>query len=62
MIKTYDYITCECCGGKIEVGENAYDYMNTTICEACFDKAVEQMKADAEIEVNADNFDLEEEY
>ena len=61
MIKIYDYITCECCGEKIAVGENAYTYKNRTMCEACMDNVLEELKADTEIEVNASNFELEEE-
>ena len=61
MIKSYNYIRCDSCGKTIEIGQDAYELNGEYLCEACYDDSAERMKNDARIEVNSDNFDLEEE-
>lgn len=61
MISYYDHVNCEACGKRIEVGEYAYIYTGLTLCEACIDERLADKKADAQLEVNQSNFELEKE-
>lgn len=60
MIKSYNFIRCDDCGTTIEIGQDAYELDGKYHCEACFDKRLERVKNDSKVEVNHDNFDLEE--
>ena len=61
LISYHDHINCESCGKKIMVNEYAYDYHNLILCESCIDERLSDVKADAQVEVNWENFDLEKE-
>lgn len=60
-IRHYNYIRCDECGTSIEIGEDCFERNGRHLCETCFDKAQEEDKDDARMEVNDDNFELEEE-
>lgn len=61
-IKKYDHINCDECQKEIQEGDFAYDLKGIqVVCETCYDKWLEQVKEDSKIEVNENNFDLEEE-
>lgn len=60
-IISYNFIRCDRCGKTIEIGQDAFEFNFQYLCEACFDEAEEQMKKDARVQVNPDNFELEEE-
>lgn len=59
LIRFYDHIYCDACGQPIKVGLQAYESRNRYLCETCFDKAMARVKAEARVEVNRENFDLE---
>jgi len=61
LITYLDHINCESCGKRIEVGEYSYIYTNLALCESCMDERLADVKADAQVEVNDSNFDLEKE-
>lgn len=61
LISYYDHINCESCGKKIMVNEYAYEYNNLILCESCIDERLADAKANAQVEVNWENFDLEKE-
>ena len=61
LIRTYNYINCDSCDAKIEIGEDAFEVNGRFLCETCFDEAQEEVKKEARVEVNDSNFDLERE-
>ena len=58
--KTHNFIYCDKCYRPIEIGQDAYELDGQYLCEDCFDEAESQMKKDARVQVNHDNFELEE--
>lgn len=59
-INTHNFINCDRCCSPIEIGQDAYELDGQYLCEDCYDEAESQIKRDARIEVNSDNFELEE--
>lgn len=59
-IKSHNFIYCDRCYRPIEIGQDAYELNGQYLCEDCYDEAESQIKKDARVQVNRDNFELEE--
>lgn len=61
LIRRKRGIPCDCCDKVVKYGDVLYSREEFYYCEDCYDRVMADVKKDAKVTVNNDNFDMEDE-